>query len=298
LTTAEKPKWRPLLLAAVCVWAAVHLIHFGYPEGLDTWNERLVDRFFLLKTRNPAWQTAYDDSIVHIDLNNTSLRVLKDFHPSRAHYARVIANLGKIKVALQMCDIIFAGETSASNDRMLMEATRAARAVVFGMAFRLVADPQPREESAQDPHALAYLRQSLWKLPASRAVDGFYTGVDPLITHVPLAELSLGLGFLTLIPDPDGVIRRLPLNRPLRRRILPEFCPQIGVRLFQSAPRPRRDRPGIDHIEGGPPAGIHRRSRHPHPDRRPREHANSLRGPLGPHEALSFFGCLRRGRRP
>jgi serine phosphatase RsbU (regulator of sigma subunit)/CHASE2 domain-containing sensor protein len=234
LTTAEKPKWRPLLLAAVCVWAAVHLIHLVYPEGLDTWNERLVDRFFLLKTKNPAWQTAYDDSIVHIDLNNTSLRALRDFHPSRAHYARVIANLGKIKVALQMCDIIFAGETSASNDRMLMEATRAARAVVFGMAFRLVADPQPREESAQDPHALAYLRQSLWKLPASRAVDDFYTGVDPLITHVPLAELSLGLGFLTLTPDPDGVIRRLPLIARFEDGFYPSFvlksvCDYFGV---------------------------------------------------------------------
>ena len=209
MTTAEKPKWRPLLLAAVCVWAAVHLIHFGYPEGLDTWNERLVDRFFLLKTRNPAWQTAYDDSIVHIDLNNTSLRVLKDFHPSRAHYARVIANLGKIKVALQMCDIIFAGETSAENDRLLMDATRQSRDVVFGMAFRLSLSPG-RAEAAEDPAIRDYLRRTAWKIEAAPGSARYYYGTDPLITLLPLAELSLGTGFLTLSPDPDGVIRRLP----------------------------------------------------------------------------------------
>lgn len=203
MTTAEKPEWRPLLLVAVCAWAAVHLIHLVFPEGLDTWNERLVDRFFRLKTAVSSWQTPYDDAVVHVDLNNTSLLALKNFHPSRAHYARMIANLGKIKVAVQMCDVIFAGETNETNDRLLMEAARAVREVVFGMAFRLVPDPQPRDGPAQDPHALAYLRQSLWKLPASRAVDGFYTGVDPLITLVPLAELSLGLRFLTLVPDPE-----------------------------------------------------------------------------------------------
>jgi hypothetical protein len=36
-----------------------------------------------------------DDAIVHVDLNNTSLRDLKDYHPTRAHYARVIRNLGE-----------------------------------------------------------------------------------------------------------------------------------------------------------------------------------------------------------
>ncbi len=223
MTTAEKPKWRPLLLVAACAWAAVNLIHLVHPEGLDTWNERLVDRFFLLKIRYPAWQTAYDDSIVHVDLNNTSLRALKNFHPSRAHYAQVIENLGKIGVAVQMCDIIFAGETSAANDQRLMEATRDARRVVFGMAFRLVADAQPRGEPLQDPQALDYLRQSLWQIPTPHAGGDIYMGVDPLITLSPLAELALGMGFLTLVPDADGVIRRLPLIARFEKGFYPSF---------------------------------------------------------------------------
>ncbi|MCU0559174.1 MAG: SpoIIE family protein phosphatase [Desulfobacterales bacterium] len=250
MTTAEKPAWRPLLLVAVCAWAAVHLIHLVFPEGLDTWNERLVDRFFPLKTAGSSWQTPYDDAIVHVDLNNTSLLALKDFHPSRAHYARVIANLGKIKVAVQMCDIIFAGETNETNDRLLMEAAGAAREVVFGMAFRLVADPQPRDGSAQDPLTLAYLRQSMWKLPAAGAVDEFYTGTDPLITLVPLAELSLGLGFLTLIPDADGVIRRLPLIARLEEGFYPSFALKAVCDYFKVPPGRVEIGPGSITLKG------------------------------------------------
>lgn len=250
MTTAEKPAWRPLLLVAACAWAAVHLIHLVLPEGLDTWNERLVDRFFLLKTAVSSWQTPYDDAIVHVDLNNTSLLALKNFHPSRAHYARVIENLGKIKTAVQMCDIIFAGETSETNDRLLMEATRTAREVVFGMAFRLVAGPQPRGEAAQDPQVLTYLRQSMWKPPASEAGNAFYLGVDPLITLVPLAELSLGIGFLTLTPDADGVIRRLPLIARFEDGFYPSFALKAVCDYFKVPPGRVEIGPGSITLKG------------------------------------------------
>ncbi len=109
MSIAERAKWvRPLLLAAG-VFAAVHLFHFLFPALFDTWNERLNDQFLALKTSFAAFKPPYDDAIVHVDLNNTSLRALKDFHPSRAHYARAIRNLGAMQAAVQMCDFIFVG---------------------------------------------------------------------------------------------------------------------------------------------------------------------------------------------
>lgn len=250
MTTAEKPRWRPLFLVAACVWAVVNLIHLVYPAGLDTWNERLVDRFFFLKTAVPFWQTAYDDSIVHVDLNNTSLRQLNNFHPSRAHYARAIENLGKMDVAVQMCDIIFAGETNETNDRLLLEATRTARRIVFGMAFRLAADPQPWGETVQDPQALAYLRRSLWRLSTSPADEDFYVGVDPLITLPSLAEPSLGVGFLTLIPDTDGVIRRLPLIARFEEGFYPSFVLKSVCDYFNVPPGRVEIAPGSITLKG------------------------------------------------
>lgn len=223
MITNDRTRWvRPLLLAAV-IFAAVNLLSLLFPVAFNTWKERLNDQFLSLRTSIPAFAPPYDEAVVHVDLNNTSLRALKDYHPTRAHYARVIHNLGKMKVAVQMCDVIFAGETSAENDRLLMDATRESRDVVFGMAFRLSAAPG-RADEAEDPAGRDYLRRTAWKIKASPDSARYYSGIDPLITLLPLAELSLGTGFLTLSPDPDGVIRRLPLLVRFEDGFYPSFA--------------------------------------------------------------------------
>ncbi len=203
--------------------AAVNLLALLWPGLFDTWNERLNDQFLRLKTSISAFAPPYDDAVVHVDLNNTSLRALKDYHPTRAHYARVIQNLGAMKVAVQMCDIIFAGETNPEKDRRLMDATQRSQDVVFGMAFRLSSAPG-RADEVEDPEARAYLVKTSWKIPASPEATRFHHGIDPLITLVPLAELSLGTGFLTLTPDADGVIRRLPLMVRFEDGFYPSFA--------------------------------------------------------------------------
>jgi serine phosphatase RsbU (regulator of sigma subunit)/CHASE2 domain-containing sensor protein len=223
LTTSDRAKCvRPLLLAAG-VFAAANLLSLLFPVAFNTWKERLNDQFLSLKTSIPAFAPPYDEAVVHVDLNNTSLRALKDYHPTRAHYARVIHNLGKMKLAVQMCDVIFAGETNAENDRLLMDATRQSRDVVFGMAFRLSSSPG-RADAAEDPTVRDYLRRTAWKMEASPDSARYYYGIDPLITLLPLAELSLGTGFLTLSPDPDGVIRRLPLLVRYEDGFYPSFA--------------------------------------------------------------------------
>jgi len=223
LITGDRAKWvRPLLLAAG-VFAAVNLLSVLFPVAFNTWNERLNDQFISLKNGLPGFAPPYDDVVIHVDLNNTSLRALKDYHPARGHYARGIRNLGAMKVAVQMCDIIFAGETSPDNDRLLVDATRQAREVVFGMAFRLASSPGLADVD-ENPDARNYLQKTAWKIKASQDTARFYHGVDPLVTWVPLAELSLGMGFLTLAPDPDGVIRRLPLLVRFEDGFYPSFA--------------------------------------------------------------------------
>jgi serine phosphatase RsbU (regulator of sigma subunit) len=224
LTIADKPKWIRSLLVAGGAFAALHLFHLVFPEALDSWNERLNDQLLALKTSIAAFKPPYDNAIVHVDLNNTSLRALKDYHPSRAHYARAIRNLGEMQAAVQMCDFIFVGETSAQNDRLLIQATQAAGDVVFGMAFRLVGRPAPAEAAAEDPESRDYLKRSTWKLPGSEGATHYYFGVDPLITLAPLAQVSRGAGFLTLTPDPDGVIRRIALIVRVEGGFYPSFA--------------------------------------------------------------------------
>lgn len=222
MTIADPRQRRKPIWLAAGVLVAVNLFYFLWPGFFDTWNERLNDQFLSLRTSYAAFSPPYDETVVHVDLNNTSLRALKDYHPTRAHYARVIHNLGAMNVAVQMCDIIFAGETSSENDQRLLDATRRSRDVVFGMAFRLSA-AAGRADGIEDPETRDYLRKTAWKIPAERGAARFFHGVDPLITLVPLAERSLGTGFLTLFLDPDGVIRRLPLIVRFENDFYPSF---------------------------------------------------------------------------
>lgn len=233
-----------------CIWAVLHLFHFVKPESLDILNERLVDRFSILKNHNPNWHTPYNDLIVHLDLNNTSLRAINNFHPSRAHYARVIDNLGKANVGMLMCDIIFAGETSEATDRALMEAVEATHNIVFGMSFRLVKEVHREMEYTEDPHTYEHLRQSLWKISETPPKQGFYIGIDPLLTMIPLSKTSCGMGFLTLTPDADGVIRRLPLITRFEDGFYPSFVLQAVCAFLKVGPDRIEIGPGVITLKG------------------------------------------------
>nr|MCU0564359.1 CHASE2 domain-containing protein [Desulfobacterales bacterium] len=169
-----------------------------------------------------------------MDLNNASLRALKDYHPTRAHHARVVRNLGRVGAAVQMADFIYAGRTDPRSDRELLEAIAASGNVVVGLALRLAPAPPPARAADEDPEALTYLRRSLWRLGEAPGMD-LYTGSDPLTTLVELAEHSRGSGFLTLTPDRDGVMRRIPLLARYADGFLPSFVLQ-GVCAFLGVP--------------------------------------------------------------
>ena len=164
MTTADRTRWRGPLVVAACAFAIVHLFGLLAPGTLELWNERLTDQFLRLKTSLPGLRPAYDDAVVHVDLNNASLRALKDYHPTRAHHARVVRNLGRLRAAVQMVDFIYAGRTDPAGDRELIEAVGAAGNVVAGLALRLTPEPAPARATDEDPEALAYMRRSHWKL--------------------------------------------------------------------------------------------------------------------------------------
>lgn len=238
---------------AACAFAAAHLLGLLAAGTLDLWNERLADRFLLLKTDLPAFRPPYDDAIVHVDLNNASLKALKDYHPTRAHHARVIRNLGKIGTAVQMLDFIYAGRTDPAADEDLLNAVRTAGNVVAGLALRLTPGPAPAMGD-EDPAAVDYLERTRWRLAAAPGLDP-YAGSEPLATQVELAEAARGLGFLTLTPDADGVVRRLPLIVRYADGYYPSFALQSACAYYRVPPERVRLEPGAIVLEGARRAG-------------------------------------------
>jgi adenylate cyclase len=210
LSTNNRKKVRGFLLLAIVAFGIVRLLFQLLPGLFETWNSQILDRFFLIRSSLSAFRPAYDPTVVHIDLNNTSVQQLKTFYLTRAHYARVVRNLAAMHTAAQAYDLIFAAETNQADDKTLLDASAEAGNAYFGMAFALVSGQKAVTERTA-PEVCEYLDNTRWRVRLEGNLDKFYSGAKPLITFPHLAEVSRGIGFLTLQTDRDGVLRRVPL---------------------------------------------------------------------------------------
>lgn len=191
------------LAAQLCFWLL--------PNVFETWNEQTVDRLLAFKTRSATFRPAYDDTLVHLDLNNSSKQVLNNFHLNRADHARAIRNLSQMDVALQLHDFIYAGTTDAQVDRHLVNAVREAGNVYIGMAYEIKPRSYPHPGEQPDEAIVKFLRRKDWPITDNRYAAKYHQGLFPIVPFWPLAEACRGMGYLNLVPDRDGVFRRLPL---------------------------------------------------------------------------------------
>ena len=82
-------------------------------------------------------------TLVHVDLDDSSVQALGTFYLNRTQYAQAVRNLTAMEVAAQMHDVIFAAPTNAADDQALIAATAAAGPLYYGLALRLDAGAPP-----------------------------------------------------------------------------------------------------------------------------------------------------------
>lgn len=195
----------PLLLLAAS-FALAYLLFLLLPDVFDSWNSQAFDQLFRIRSRTAALQPAYDNTIVHVDLNNTSLQDLSEFYLNRSHYAKVTRNLHDMRVAAQVYDFIFAFPQDPYQDKEMAEAS--AGNAYFGVAFGLSGF---QENSYQDPAVEEYLRMTGWPIRVEGDAGSLPVGTNPLPTFHELAAAARGLGALNVQADQDGVIRHFPM---------------------------------------------------------------------------------------
>ena len=242
MSTNSPGRSRTYLIAAIAAFCVVQLIFQLSGRVFATWNSQVFDRFFLLRSSIAALRPGYAGTVVHVDLNDTAIRQLKTYYPTRSQYAGVIGNLAGMGVAAQAYDLIFAAETDRADDRALIEATRGAGNVYFGMAFGLESGTATSPDRIP-PRVGEYLDRTRWALKVEGGGDEFFTGAQPIITFADLADASKGIGFISLKTDPDGVIRRVPLLVKCRGGFYPSLpfrlaCDYLRVRPGQITVKP------------------------------------------------------------
>ncbi|MDM8516415.1 CHASE2 domain-containing protein [Desulfobacterales bacterium HSG16] len=204
---------KPIFLLLTGAFIFAHACFFIMPDMFETWNEKAIDRLFLFRAKTESLGPRYDSTIVHVDIDDTSIRELKTYYLHRIHFAESVANLSEMKVRAQLYDFIFAAPGSSKEDTELIQAVSKAPNVYFGLAFDI---SEEKNETVKfpdrtKPEAPSYLDRTKWHVKISGDPDGFHTVKDALMTFNDLAEVSQGLGFLNVKPDSDGVFRRIPL---------------------------------------------------------------------------------------
>jgi adenylate cyclase len=205
---------RRLLVTATLLLAvllATHAAHWLLPQLFGPLASQVTDRLFALRSSFESLRPAYDDVVVHVAIDDATLRDWEDFYIDRADYARLVRNLGRTGVAEQLHDVIFAAPTAPGEDQELVEATTEAGAVFYGMALGLTRRSGGAGDGTTTPAGPELLARDRWELSIVGDPSKLYETTGRFQTFAQLAGAARGLGFLDIVADQDGVYRRVPL---------------------------------------------------------------------------------------
>jgi len=196
LTTGRGIAARSALLLLLAAATLSHALPVLAPESHRAWDGRLADLLFRLRARTGWGGPPPPSPLLYAASVDVEERAA-DRAAERARTGEVVRLLGTLGAALQAHDAVFPAGFEATT---LVEAVRATPRVVLGCVAGLDAGARAAPGSGA-PWRLR-VEGDARRIPAASRP----TGNDPA-----LRAASAGEGFLDLLPDPDGVVRRAPL---------------------------------------------------------------------------------------
>lgn len=220
-------------LLVCCSLLFVHLLFWALPSFFDTWNAQIIDRYFRLRNTLQQFRPSYDGTIVHVDISDRSLQTLGNYYLTRVQYGIAVKNLKAMNVASQVWDFIFIGPKESAEDSFFLKAVREAGNVYFGHAFRL-ASPHDQLSSRETTTNMKMLQAKAWNVHIHGSIESIPEVSDVQLNFEQLTTTAKGTGFLNIRPDPDGVVRRVPLFLRHGTEVYPSIallaiCDYLGV---------------------------------------------------------------------
>lgn len=244
-------------LVCLILLAALVALRISDPQPLQSMRDRTFDFYQTIKPRQSTLRPA-----VIVDIDEASLTAFGQWPWPRTLLADLVTKLTKLGSVVIAFDIIFAEpdrmspSVAAKSFRDLDDATRA----------QLMKMPSNDDVLAQAiEHSRVVLGESGYQLarpnigPKPPAVGFAMMGSDPrryfidfpgLIANVPVLEnAAAGRGLLTIQPESDGIVRRLPLVMEAQGRIMPALSLEmLRVATGTGAIRIKTDAAGISSV--------------------------------------------------
>ncbi|MBW2409731.1 MAG: CHASE2 domain-containing protein, partial [Deltaproteobacteria bacterium] len=224
------------ILLVVIALAISYAVNGLLRDDFEMWNAKGIDQLFALRTTVAVKPSDQQGKIVHVDAN---------LYLTRPQQAQIIHNLYRMNVDGLVIDYIFAGEVGEQDDRPLIDAVAGAQNVYPAMRFESLQKHSGGVQHLLPPEEQEYFDQTLWRPSPSGSTEAFYTGVKPEITFTALSEASRGLGFINILSDRDGMVRRTPLVVRYQSAYYPSLafravCDYLGVSTDEIVVNPGR----------------------------------------------------------
>lgn len=173
----------------------------------------LEDGSYDARMRWTARPNSADPNILIIDIDNASFDVLNDklgrWPWTRQVWAELVRYVSQGKPRVISLDAIFAGTESPQVDAQFADAMKTAGNVVIGYSF------SPTKMDVVDQSERARKASQLREQAAKPNALGEFVDTNENALNIPdeaLQAASAGLGCVNAVPDPDGTIRRVPLQ--------------------------------------------------------------------------------------
>lgn len=184
-------------------------------KGLEL---KAQDGFFKLKGKKEA-----PSEIVFIEVDEPSIKALSYPIP-RNLYAALLILLKEARVV--GFDLFLSDPTNPAHDALLKEVLKRTENCILSIGFSI---PEGKFFPTQRPEGIEMIeRFSLKEIP--NRIEPYH-GVDVILPLILFLSAASGVGHINIFPDPDGVIRRMPLFIEYDGRIYPSLALMVASRL-------------------------------------------------------------------
>ena len=210
------------------LWIPVTAVALAWALSLTPLYQRLDILSMDGQMRVAAREHFFQDALV-VDIDDASLRALQPFFGSwpykRDTYALLLDYLGEMGARTVAFDILFA-DAREGDERLRSALARNPNVVLAATA----SNDHPDE--VQMGHALD---EAAWRVPTRLAAQSWPALLLPLTSFTQELSPYAGIGVVSVVPDSDGVLRRLPLFHQFNGQHVPAL--PLAAQ-FAGRPRP------------------------------------------------------------
>jgi CHASE2 domain-containing sensor protein len=208
---------RLVMLCGMLPTIAVALLSLYRPAFLRNWEFGAYDTVLrATSTRQPAGR------IVIVDIDDRSLTTIGQWPWRRDVIGQLLTRLRDLGATTIALDIMFAepersAGAGASPDEALAE-TLTAGGIVLGYAMTFDGTRGVAGDCSLRPLGLAVVRQD------DADEEPYFTPTGSICNLPVLTRAAAASGFLNAAPDPDGLLRRVPMLMELEGRLYPSLA--------------------------------------------------------------------------